>query len=94
MNKYLNYILLFILGIVFAVTFNYVFLDTIYSASQAMSELNAKGVVVSEKDELSYYSNSQWITPVELEALSLMSKHYKKILVFTQDEQRLLNQTN
>jgi len=89
MKKYLNHIFLFILGIVFAVTFNYVFLDAIHSPSQAMSELKAKGVLVFDKDELSYYSNSQWITPVELESLSMLSKHYKKILVFTQDEQRL-----
>ena len=89
MNKYLNHIFLFILGIVFAVSFNYIVLDKIYSPSQAMSELKAKGVVVSDKDELSYYSNGLWITPIELESLSMLSKHYKKILIFTQDEQRL-----
>lgn len=90
MKKYLNHIFIFLIGI-FAGVLVATFMHT---PSEAMKDLQAKGIVVVDKEGMSYYANGNWLTSEEIESLAILSKGYKKISVFTLGEQKVLSNNN
>jgi hypothetical protein len=88
MKNFLKALSFIFIGIVIAVVFNFTFMFNIHSFSQATSILKENGTLVSDKDELNYYSNHPTTSPIELEALYILSKNYTKIMIYNVDEKQ------